>query len=81
MGLSKCCRARWIVVVTSSLPRGGFLGKGKRGRRGLQTPLRSLLFGGPRNSSSVCTSSKTGIRRPLAVAGCSFSGLPEVGSN
>jgi hypothetical protein len=47
MGLSKCCRARWIVVVTSSLPRGGFLGKGKGGAEVSKPPPALLAFWRP----------------------------------
>jgi hypothetical protein len=44
MGLSKCCRARWIAVVSSSLPRGGLPGKGKRGAEVSKASLRPFAF-------------------------------------
>jgi CheY-like chemotaxis protein len=68
MGLSKCCRARWIAVASKLVSRGDMRGRGK-GRRGLSSLLRPSLFTGPRNLSSLgfVACDEIGITQPLAA--------------
>jgi CheY-like chemotaxis protein len=44
MGLSKCCRARWIAVASKLVSRGGYEGKGKGAQRSFEPPAPLAFY-------------------------------------